>query len=111
MAYAPKPKTILKKKHELAKLLKRLDEASMDAVDVLVNTIRSTEESVSPKMKAECAEVLLNFQIKVADVISKDQITRAVADFKLNNGSHQLVDNEGRSKAPMLNFEDVQLLE
>lgn len=109
MAYAPKKaKALIKNKHELSKLLKKLESASADAVELLVNTMNSTAESVSHKMKVDCAEVLINFQISVASTIAKDEITRTVADFKLNSGSHQLVDESGRNKAPMLNFSDIQ---
>lgn len=109
MAYAPKKaKALVRNKHELSKLLKQLENASADAVSILVATMNSTEESVSQKMKIDCAEALINFQISVASTISKDSLTRTVADWKMNNGAYQLVDESGKSRAPMLNFDDIQ---
>lgn len=109
MAYAPKKVKLLKNKHELSKLLKDLEAVTPVALANLVEIIESTDESVSPKMKMDCSLVLIELRIKVSDTISKDQITRVLADNKVNNSSHQLVsDGKNGYLPPVIDMETIQ---
>ena len=102
----------VKKKHELAGLLKRLEDASESAVDIIVNTMTSTDKEVSTKMKLDCAESLLAFQIKVSDTISKDQLMRQIASVKAKGLSQQLelAPGEKRKLPPKLDMTTIQEL-
>lgn len=98
----------LKKKHELADLLKKLEDVSDEAVDVVVGTMRSSDSS--PKMKSECATMLLTLQIKVSDTISKDQLTRQIAEVKSKGLSTPLTlePGEKRKLPPKLDMKTIQ---
>jgi hypothetical protein len=98
----------LKKRHELEGVLKKLEDVSEEAIDVIVNTMRSTEST--PKMKTDCAEVLLGFQIKVSETISKDQLTRQIAEVKAKGLSTplELAPGEKRQLPPRLDMRTIQ---
>lgn len=97
----------IKRKHELANLLKALEKGSVDAVDLIVSTMNSTSEDVTLKMKFECAKSLLDLQIKVAAEISKDSLVRQIAEIKAKGLSRPLELQEGRT-APMIDFNTIQ---
>lgn len=74
----------VKNKHELSDLLKRVQAGSVQAVDLIVTTMNAPEEQVSLKTRLECAKLLLEIEIKVSAEISRDQLTRQIAEIKAN---------------------------
>ena len=99
----------VKKKHELAGLLKALERGSEDAVDLIVETMNSTDEKVSLKTKLDLAKALVDMQIRVADTISKDQLTRQIAEIKANGLKTPLALEPGQKRlAPMTDFNTIQ---
>lgn len=102
--------TFIKKKHELSSLLKKLEDAQDDAVDIIVNTMNSTDKEVTLKMKLECAEALLGFQIKVSETISKDQLVRQIAEVKAKGLSQplELAPGEKRKLPARLDMTTIQ---
>ncbi len=97
----------IKKTHELSSLLKNIEAGSRDAVDVLVNTMNSDDKEVPLKLKVECADKLLHLQVKIADTISKDQLTRQIASIKVKGMSASL-GSEDRPLAPILDMTTIQ---
>lgn len=100
----------LKKKHELANLLKKLDSASEDAVDVIVNTMNSTDKSVTKAMKIDCAKAIVGLQIKTSETISKDELTRQIAEMKAKGMSTplELAPGEKHKLPPRLDMMTIQ---
>jgi hypothetical protein len=101
----------IKKKHELDKVLKAIEKGSVDAVELLVNTMNSEVEDESQKgfipltRRLECAQALLNLQVKVADVISRDQFARQIAEVKVKGLPNNLEISEKRAR---INFTEIQ---
>ncbi len=99
----------VKKKHELDDLLKRVQKGSVEAVDLIVATMADTEK-VSLKTRLECAKLLLEIEIKVSAEISRDQLTRQIAELKANppqlppgsTGGHPV------RKPPVKDFTNIQ---
>lgn len=102
----------VKKKHELANLLKAVERGSVDAVDLIVTTMNAPEsEAVSLKTKLDLAKYLLDTQIKLSDVISKDQLVRQVAEIKAKGLSTPLAPELGGEKKrlpPTTDFGTIQ---
>lgn len=99
----------VKKTHELASLLKLLDSGSEDAVELLVETMNAKdgENAVPLKLRVQCAEKIIDLKIKVAETISKDQLTRQIAEIKVNG----LPPPEGttvRPKGPVIDFDTIK---
>lgn len=97
-----------KRKHELTGLLKSLDDVTPAAVKILVDTMNAAEDKVGLKMKVDCATTLIELQVKVADMISKDQLTRTVAQIKAQGLSTPLEVAPGGRQAPRMDFTTVQ---
>ena len=100
----------VKRKHELADLLKQIERGSKGAVQLIVATMESTDETIGLKTKLECAKALLDLQIKVADQISKDQLTRQIAEIKANGLTKPLELQPGEKKRlpPTTDFDTIQ---
>lgn len=98
----------IKKVHELAGLAKKLDKVSDGAIDVIVNTMN--DPKTDPKLKVTCATTLADMHIKVNDIISKDQLTRQIAEIKKNGLSTPLALEPGQSKPlpPKRDFLTIQ---
>ncbi len=101
----------VKKKHELDKLLKQIERASPEAVELIVATMTNNdkESGISLKTKLECAKLLIEMQLKVASEISKDNLTRQIAEIKAKGlPPPGLGVQDASRKAPALNFNDIQ---
>lgn len=101
----------IKKKHELADLLKQVERGSKDAVELIVTTMNETDEKIVPlKTRLECAKALLEMQIKISAEISRDQLTRQVAEIRKHGMATPLGLEAGAPKriAPSMNFDMVQ---
>lgn len=98
----------VKKTHELTSLFKLLDSGSKDAVELIVKTMNADEKDVPLKMKIQCAEKIIDLKIKVADTISKDQLTRQIAEIKVNGPPPQEGSTADRPRGPVLAFDTIQ---
>jgi hypothetical protein len=100
----------VKRKHELADLLKQVEKGSKDAVELIVETMNATDEKVSLKTRLECAKALLDLQIKVSDTISRDELTRQIAEIKAQGLKIPLVpdDDDDKPKPPRLDMANIQ---
>lgn len=92
---------------KLKKLLKALDKASMEAVEVLLKCMASNDE----KIRLTAATKLLDFHIDVTEKINSDKIQRMVAELKLvkagNNGKLVPPEDDAPSR-PVLDFSRIQ---
>lgn len=104
----------IKKVHELTPLLKRIQAGSAQAVDLLFNTMERPDAEVGIKVKVACAQSILELEIKLADIISKDQLTRQVAELKAKGFSQplgQLEPGEPKKLPPKTDFTTIQEVE
>ena len=69
------------KKHPLAKFLKSLDEATPEALECLLEIVRSPE--ADPKERRQAATAILDKKVAVSEAISKDQLTRIFGEIKI----------------------------
>ncbi len=109
----PQP-IFIKKKHELAGLLKSVESGSEDAVELLIRTMNASEEDGVPlKTKLECAQALLDLRIKLTAEINKDQLTRQIAEIKAKGLSTplELQPGEKRRLPPTTDFDRIQVVE
>lgn len=98
----------VRKKHELADLLKKVEKESPGALEVVSQILSSTdEEKVPMKIKLETARWLLEFQKGLSETISRDELTRQIAEFKAN-GARSLVADEEKPSAPRLDMTTIQ---
>ena len=106
------PMFVKRGKHELAGLLKQIEGASHEAVDLLINTMNEEDkEKVSLKQRLECAQTLIDLQVRISTEISRDQLTRQIAEFKTKNlsGSFKTPEAiEDKPKAPRLDFSKIR---
>lgn len=95
---------------KLQKLLKTLDKASKEAVEVLIKIMNSTEDE---KLKADCAKQIVNFYIAIAEKVNADAMQRMVAEARLGNGSKNLIPigqapADGKPNRPVVNFNEIR---
>ena len=74
------PPTFIRKTGELTKLLKRLDKASDEAVDMLLSVMQTTEDE---RLKIACADKLLGFQVAVAKEVNDDILKRMISEVRI----------------------------
>jgi predicted oxidoreductase len=104
-----------KDKIDLYKLLKKLDKASLEALENLVKIMETTQDE---KLRAQVSKDIIRFKIDVAKEINTDQMQRLIAEIKLNRGPQgKLIPLEGASdtedqiKRPIVDFSKVHSLE
>ena len=96
----------VKRKHELADLFKKLDKASAEALDLLLEIMNDPKET--RKNRSDCARVVLDYTVRVADQMDKSELTRQIAEIKVNGKSTPLVPEDEKPKAPMLDMSTIQ---
>jgi hypothetical protein len=97
----------VKKKHELADLMKQLDRITPDAIEELGNAL--TNDKLPLKDRLRIAEVVIDMKIRVADQISKDELTRQIAEIKATGLKTPLVDNDTpKPSGPRLELGTIQ---
>lgn len=104
--------SFIRTKHDLTKALKRLERETDSAVDFLVSILG--KENVDTKVQLEAAKTLLEYRVKVSDMMNKDALNRMIAEVRLLNprpsgtrtvGGEPL---ELPTEKPVLDFEYVQ---
>jgi len=105
----------LKKEADLKPLLKKLSAASAEAVDVILEIMRSTNDL---KLKKECAASLLQFNITVAKDTNADHLMRLVAHSRSNgtltgNGNTKQLINapDQEQRKPIVDFNCIRSLD
>lgn len=98
----------IKKKHELADLLKAVERGSEDALGLIVNTMNSEDATIGLKTRLECAKMVLELQLKISAEISKDQLTRQIAEIKKNGLSTPLGQDGPKRLPPKTDFGTIQ---
>lgn len=91
-----------RKKGELTSLLKSLTKVSEDAIEVLVEGLKSDDE----KVRVSCADKLLTFQVSTAKAVNDDNLQRLILEIKLakGGGPRELADEQ----KPTFCFDVVQ---
>lgn len=105
--------TFVKKKHELSKLQKMIEKGSERAVNLLIETIEN--EKTDLKIKIDCAKIIIDAQIKISAEVSKDSLTRQIADLKYKQmGTLHFPkgdsEEDQKPKPPKLDFMTVQVI-
>jgi len=95
----------IKKRHELAALLKRVQNGSAKAVDLLIYTMEN--ENTEPKLRVACAQSLIEYEVKITDQINKDQLTRQIAEIKAKGIVTPLTAEE-KALPPKTDFTTIQ---
>ena len=68
------------KKHQNAKLLRRLERETAECLDILMEVARDTQQPTKERRMA--AEAVVNMRIDVADKMSKEMLNRYVLESK-----------------------------
>jgi hypothetical protein len=110
--------SFLKDKIQLQKLLKDLNKASKEALEILVNIMETTKDE---KLKAQCAKDILQFTIATNKEVNADQMQRLIAEIKLNrapqgkliplNDPEDVSSGKGVGDRPVVDFSTVRSLE
>lgn len=107
-AVAVEVPTFVKRKHELTELYKSLERATPQAVELLVEDMNNPD--LPRKERRAAAEKLIDLQVKVSDVMSKDSLMRQVAEARVNGYVPKLDATGGGQKpqGPSLDFGTIQ---
>ena len=104
--------SFIRKRHELDKLFKALQELSPKAIELLEGILEDVELPI--KIRFEAAQTLLNKQIDTAKQINADEMQRLIAEYKFNRdggrlkgiGNGSTVDDD--DDTPLLDFDNVR---
>lgn len=96
----------VKKRHELDDLLKHLDKVTLEAVDFLVETMHDVNQE--RKVRVACADKLIDYKINISEAISKDELTRQIAEIKATGLKTPLVEEGTKPSAPRLDMHTIQ---
>ena len=77
--------SFLKKKHDLQNTLNRVQRASKEAIELLTTCMN--DEKLDIRFRAQCAKDLIGMEVTMTDIISKDNMSRLIAEIKLNPGN------------------------
>jgi len=100
----------VKKKHELADLAKSLDKVTIDAIDLMAESLADAENKLTLKERLKLAETILDLKIRITDQINKDELNRQIAEIKAKGVSTPLVPGDVAKKpsAPRLDMHTIQ---
>lgn len=104
VALQVKRRSFLDDEIQLKVLSRELSKASKDAINVLVDMLKSTDSRV----RMQAAIKLLEFDIDVKKAISSDQIQRVIAEIKIGGGSKTVELEDGSKKKPIVNFTEIR---
>ncbi len=98
----------LKNEHELTKLAKALDKASMKAIKFLEEVL--ADVNADSLRKQQAAEKILTFCLTASKQINDDNMSRLVAQVKLGGGKGRSVTltDGARPSVPQLDFDTVR---
>lgn len=98
----------IKKKHELDPLLKEVEKGGKGAVALLIATME--DDKLPLKVRLDAGNKLLDYQIQIADIISRDSLVRQVAEIKATGLKTPLeqVPGNGKPLPPRLDMNNIQ---
>lgn len=74
--------SFLREAHDLDSLVKQLDKKVKGAVEHLASLV--TDVEADDKLRFESAKALLDFRVKVGEIVNKDKLQRLIAEVRLN---------------------------
>ena len=77
--------SFVRSKGELTKVQKRLALCSEDMIDFMLEQV--SDKTVDLKLRLQYAEKLLGYHVEVSKLVNQDNLSRMVAEIKLNNKS------------------------
>lgn len=99
--------TFLKKKHELEDVHKQIHKGSKEAVSLITAVMNDILMPLEIRLK--CAKDLLQFDMSMADQISKDNMNRLIAEIKVNpNSPAKNLSLDDGPKTPVLDFSTIR---
>lgn len=97
--------------HELKKLIKEANKASIKALDALIQIMENTEDD---KLKAQCAKDIIQMTVALNKEVNTDQMQRLIAEIRLNRGPQgklvQLEDGEDKPLPPKVDFNTIKIV-
>lgn len=95
------------KKHELSGLLKDLKATTKESLAYIEQMMKDEKETT--KVRLDCAKYLVDTAVSLSDMISKDEITRNVAEIKAEGLSRPLgYEGGGKALPPVLDMDTIQ---
>lgn len=79
----PAGKLTFNRKNDLVKTLKKLDKQTDAAIDFLTGVMIDDENEL--KVRMDAAKFLIEKKVQISESISKDQMSRMLAEIKLNS--------------------------
>lgn len=103
----------IKKQHELTNLLAKVKKGTDGAVELLISTMNAKEEDGVPlKMRLDCATALIDWEVKISDQISKDNLHRTIAEIKAKGITQGGSTEDGQKQLPpTTDFSTIQVVE
>jgi hypothetical protein len=100
--------TFIKRKHELEDVHKQIHKGSKEAVALLVSAMNNLQLTIDVRLR--CAKDLIQFDMSMADQISKDTMNRLIAEIKVNpNGpARNLSIEDDEPQTPVLDFSTIR---
>ncbi len=94
--------------HEFDKIIKKTERDIADVMNTLAEIVQHKDSTNSEKIKA--GEILLNNYTKMVEQRNKDEITRKIAEIRVNNGAGSGStedDEEADDDTPLIDFNNV----
>jgi hypothetical protein len=94
-------------KHEFDDIIKKTKKEVEDVMSRLADIVQSENATNSEKIKA--GDIYLANYTKMVEQRNKDEITRRIAEIRVNNGagSGSTADDEEDDNSPLLEFDDI----
>jgi hypothetical protein len=95
----------LARKNDLAKLLKTMEKATPDALEVLLAAMK--DETVDMKIRVDIAKKIVETRVSLSESISKDQLMRSIGEHRMRmaeQGPRKITDVEEDDEAPRALF-------
>lgn len=94
---------------QLKDLLKRITKISKEAIDVLVDSLKSQDE----KIRFNAASKILEFQVQIAKEINTDKLQRLMAEYRIKGApAGKLVPVEDdKPVRPVVDFTTIRSIE
>lgn len=96
-----------KQRHPLDKLIKLTGKEMDETIERLVELAKQKDDI---KVAFNANKELADIHMAAVAAVEKDDITRTLAEFKLN-GAKQLVNEDEEDDTPLVNFGEIQEIE
>jgi hypothetical protein len=88
--------------HDLKGILKKLGTESLEAIEVLVTLLKSTDD----RIKLSAATKLIDAHVQVSNIVNDDAFKRVLAEAKYPTPGELTTEEE--DDTPQINFEEIQ---